>query len=72
MGIKRNEVAEPQWSKWDYAEESKHDIFSRESWNKTVEWKVLLEHAKKTEGICHLLFENTYPSSLFFASIDCR
>ncbi|MBR5395595.1 MAG: hypothetical protein IK144_11040 [Bacteroidaceae bacterium] len=70
MGIKRNEAAKPQWNKWDYAEESKHDIFSRECWNKTVEWDVLLEHAKKAKGICHLLFENTYPSSLFFASID--
>lgn len=70
MAIQRNEVAEPQWDKWDYVEKSKHDVFSRERWNKTVEWNVLLEHAKNTENACHLLFENTYPSSLFHASID--
>ena len=70
MGIKRNETAKPQWNDLDYAENSKYDIFSRECWNKTVEWKVLLEHAKRTEGICHLMFENTYPSRLFFAYIE--
>lgn len=70
MGIKRNEEAEPHWHDWDYAEVSKHGVFSRECWNKTVEWKVLLEHAKRTEGICHLMFENTFPSSLFLASVE--
>lgn len=70
MAIQRNEAAEPQWNEWDYAERSKHDVFSRESWNKTVQWGVLLEHVKKTTGICYLMYENTYPSSLFFAHID--
>ena len=70
MEIKRNEAATPQWHVMDYAEMSKHDVFSREGWNKTVEWKVLLEHAKRTEGICHLMFENTFPSSLFLASVE--
>ena len=70
MGIKRNELAKPQWGDWDYANLSKHDVFSRECWNKTVEWKVLLEHAKRTKGLCHLMFENTYPSRLFLANIE--
>lgn len=70
MGIKRNETAEPEWNDWDYAVRSKHDVFSRERWNKIVQWKVLLEHVKRTKGICHLMFESTYPSSLFFAYIE--
>ena len=70
MEIKRNEAVEPQWHEMIYAERSKHGVFSSEGWNKTVEWKVLLEHAKKTQGICHLIFEYTYPSSLFFASVE--
>ena len=70
MGIIRNELAEPQWGDWDYAKESKHGVFSRECWNKTVEWNVLLEHAKKTKGLCHLMFESTYPSRLFMANIE--
>ncbi len=70
MGIKRNEAVEPHWHDMEYAEMSKHGVFSREGWNMTVDWKVLLEHAKRTQGICHLMFENTYPSSLFFANIE--
>lgn len=70
MAIQRNEVAEPRHNEWDFAVASKHGVFSRECWNKTVEWDVLLEHAKKIEKICHLLFENTFPSSLFLAIID--
>lgn len=70
MGIKRNEIAEPQWNDRDYAMQSKHGVFSRECWNKTVKWKVLLEHVKRTKGICHLMFESTYPSSLFLAYIE--
>lgn len=70
MGIKRNEAAEPQWCDMDYAMQSKHGVFSREGWNKTVKWKVLLEHAKRTECLCHLMFESTYPSSLFLAGME--
>ena len=70
MGIIRNELAEPQWGDYDYAKVCKLGVFSRESWNRTVEWKVLLEHAMRTKGLCHLMFENTYPSRLFMANIE--
>jgi hypothetical protein len=70
MGIKRNEVAEPQWMIGDYPLKDDGDLFSNELWKANIEWDVLLEHIKKTESVCQLITQNIYPSRLFFAYID--
>ena len=69
MGIKRSEVAEPQWTKWDYAELIKHDLFSSELWKRTMDWNTILKHVKKMEIAC-LLIDKNCPSRLFSAYAD--
>ena len=70
MSIERNEKAEPKWYKWDYALRARQDVFSPELWGHTVEWDVLLEHIRRVRGLCHLMSEATYPSSLFASYVD--
>ena len=70
MGIKRNEVAEPQWTKWDYAVSSKEDLFSPERWGNTVEWDIILNQVEKTRKASQMIDIKIYPSSLFFTAID--
>lgn len=70
MGIKRNKLAEPQWEDWEYAKIDKDNLFSYDLWKRTINWNLLLEHIKKTEGACQLINEYMYPSRLFTACID--
>lgn len=70
MGIKRNEVAEPQWNDWDYAKIDKENLFSNNHWKRTINWNLLLEHVKNTENACQLVNGAIYPSRLFTAYID--
>lgn len=70
MGIKRNEIAEPQWQPNDYAKIDKENLFSDELWKRTINWNLMLEHVKKTESACQPLNGNIYPSRLFTAYID--
>lgn len=70
MGIKRNEVAEPQWEPDDYAKIDKENLFSDELWQYTVDWDTLLYHIKKTENACQMIDRYVYPSRLFSAYID--
>ena len=70
MGIKRNKVEEPQWTEWDYAEESKHGVFSRERWGKTVDWDIILKQVEKTRQASQMIDIHLYPSILFFNAID--
>ena len=69
MGIKRSEVAEPQWTKWDYAELIKHDLFSSELWKRTMDWNTILKHVKKMEIAC-LLIDKNCPSRMFSTYAD--
>lgn len=70
MGIKRNEFTEPQWNDWDYAKIDKNNLFSNNLWKRTINWKLLLEHIKKTECACQPINVDIYPSRLFTAYID--
>ena len=70
MGIKRNEVAEPQWKLDDYARIDKENLFSDELWKRTISWNLLLEQIKKIENVCQLIDLRTYPSRLFSAYMD--
>ena len=70
MGIKRNEVAEPQWNFLDYAVISKEDLFSPERWGKTVDWHVILNQVEKTRKASQMIDIKIYPSSLFLTAID--
>lgn len=70
MGIKRNKLAEPQWEEWEYAKIDKDNLFSYDLWKRTINWNLLLEHIKKTEGACRMINEYMYPSRLFTACID--
>ena len=69
MGIKRNEVPEPQWTKWDYAERIKHELFSSELWKETMDWNTIQEHVKRMESACQLIGRNC-PARLFSAYAD--
>ena len=69
MGIKRNEVQEPQWTEWDYAELIKHDLFSSELWKETMDWNTILEHVKRMESACQLINRGC-PARLFRAFAD--
>ena len=70
MGIKRNKLAEPQWESFEYAKIDKENLFSYDLWKHTINWNLLLEHIKKTEGACQMINEYIYPSRLFTAYID--
>lgn len=70
MGIKRNKLAEPQWESFEYAKIDKENLFSYNLWKHTINWNLLLEHIKKTEGACQMINEYIYPSRLFTACID--
>ena len=70
MGIKRNEVAEPQWTKWDYAVISKESLFSGKRWRKTPDWNIILKQVEKTRQASQMLDIRLYPSKLFFAALD--
>jgi len=70
MGIIRNEVAEPQWSSYDYVEKSKADMFSAERWRRTVDWEIILKQVEKTRQASQMIDIRLYPSKLFFAAID--
>lgn len=70
MGIKRNEVAEPQWTKWDYAVISKEDLFSGKRWRETPDWNIILKQVEKTRQASQMIDIRLYPSKLFFAALD--
>lgn len=70
MGIKRNKLAEPQWESFEYAKIDKENLFSYNLWKNTINWNLLLEHIKKTEGVCQMINEYIYPSRLFMAYIN--
>jgi hypothetical protein len=70
MGIKRNEVAEPQWKSGNNCLEKDNDLFSFSHWKNTINWNLLLEQVKKTETVCQLIDAYLYPSRLFSAYID--
>lgn len=70
MGIKRNEVAEPQWRPNDYARINKENLFSDELWGYTINWNLLLEQIKKTEEASQPIDRYIFPSRLFSAYID--
>ena len=70
MGIKRNEVAEPQWKSGNNCLEKDNDLFSFSHWKNTINWDLLLEQVKKTETVCQLIDAYLYPSRLFSAYID--
>ena len=70
MGIKRNEAAEPQWTKWDYAVISKESLFSGNRWRKTPDWNIILKQVEKTRQASQMIDIRLYPSKLFFAALD--
>ena len=70
MGIKRNEVEEPQWTKWDYAVISKEDLFSGKRWRETPDWNIILKQVEKTRQASQMIDIRLYPSKLFFAALD--
>ena len=70
MGIKRNEVAEPQWNFLDYAVRSKANLFSAERWGETADWYIILNQVEKARKASQMIDINIYPSSLFLTAID--
>lgn len=70
MGIKRNEVEEPHWTKWDYADKTKMDLFSSKRWRKTPDWNIILKQVEKTRQVSQMIDIRLYPSKLFFAALD--
>lgn len=70
MGIKRNEVAEPQWNDWDYAIINKDDLFSNELWKESMSWDSMLEQIENIEKLSQQIDADMYPSRLFSAYID--
>jgi hypothetical protein len=70
MGIKRNEVAEPQWKIWDYAIIDKEDLFSKKLWKHSLDWWKMLKQIDKIEQLCQQIDASMYPSRLFSAYID--
>ena len=70
MGIKRNEVATPNWEPGDYALLDKDNLFSDKLWKRTIYWELLLEQVKKTEEACQPIDRYIYPSRLFSAYVD--
>lgn len=70
MGIKRNEVAEPKWTEWDYALISKESLFSGKRWRKTPDWNIILKQVEKTRQVSQMIDIRLYPSKLFFAAVD--
>ena len=70
MGIKRNEVAEPKWDMWDYADKRKADMFSAERWKTTVNWDIILKQVEIARHASQMIDIYLYPSKLFFAAID--
>ena len=70
MGIKRNEVADPEWDEGDYAVRSKVDIFSYKRWKLKVKWDIILKQVEKTRQASQMIDIRLYPSTMFFAAID--
>ena len=70
MGIKRNEVTEPQWHHWEYAIIDKDDLFSNELWKHSMSWDSILEQIKNIEKLSQQIDASMYPSRLFSAYID--
>lgn len=70
MGIKRNEVEEPQWTEWDYAEKIKKELFFAKRWRKTPDWNIILKQVEKTRQASQMIDIRLYPSKLFFAALD--
>lgn len=70
MGIKRNEVADPEWDEGDYATIAKEGLFSEERWRKTVDWDIILKQVEKTRQASMIIDAAIYPSTVFFAAID--
>jgi len=70
MGIKRNEVADPEWNDMDYAVISKADIFSLKRWKRTVRWDIILSQVEETRQASQMIDISLYPSTVFFAAID--
>lgn len=70
MGIKRNEVADPEWDEGDYAVRSKEDIFSYKRWKLKVKWDIILKQVEKTRQASQMIDISLYPSTVFFAALD--
>lgn len=70
MGIKRNEVADPEWNDMDYAVISKADIFSLKRWKRTVRWDIILSQVENMRQASQMIDISLYPSTVFFAAID--
>lgn len=70
MGIKRNEVEEPQWTEWDYAVKTKEELFSAKRWRKTPDWSIILKQVERTRQASQMIDIRLYPSTLFFHAID--
>lgn len=70
MGLKRNEVTEPQWHHWEYAIIDKDDLFSNELWKHSMSWDSILEQIKNIEKLSQQIDASMYPSRLFSAYID--
>lgn len=72
MGLKRNEVTEPQWHHWEYAIIDKDDLFSNELWKHSMSWDSILEQIKNIEKLSQQIDADMYPSRLFSAYIWVR
>lgn len=70
MSIKRNKGIEPKWIDWDYAEKSKHDLFSSRRWKETMDWDTVVEHVKKMGAACSPIDPVNCPPRLLFAYFD--
>ena len=70
MGIKRNEMSEPQWHEWNYAIIDKDDLFSNKLWKHTMDWEGILMLIDNIEKLSQQINADMYPSKLFSAYID--
>lgn len=70
MGIKRNEVTEPEWRIDDYAMINKEYLFSDEVWKCSIHWNTMLTQVEKADHACQMIDHYSYPSRMFYAYID--
>ena len=70
MGIKRNEVTEPEWRIDDYAMINKEYLFSDEVWKCSINWNTMLTQVEKADHACQMIDHYIYPSRMFYAYID--
>lgn len=70
MGIKRNEVTEPEWRIDDYAMINKEYLFSDEVWKCSIHWNTMLTQVEKADYACQMIDYYSYPSRMFYAYID--